>query len=70
MDKKARELISSLLYAKYKEIIFTSLATASINLGLKGCAIAYRNKGKHIITCKTVYKAFLGTCKFLKLIVF
>ncbi len=68
--QKAREQISSLLNAEPKEIIFTSGATESINLGLKGCAIAYQSKGKHIITCKTEHKAVLDTCKYLEQIGF
>lgn len=68
--QKAREQISTLLNAEPKEIIFTSGATESINLGLKGCAIAYQSKGKHIITCKTEHKAVLDTCKYLEQIGF
>jgi cysteine desulfurase len=63
----AREQISKLLGAKSeKEIVFTSGATESDNLAIKGVATFYKNKGDHIITCKTEHKAVLDTCKRLE----
>jgi cysteine desulfurase len=63
----AREQISKLIGAKSeKEIVFTSGATESDNLAIKGVATFYKNKGDHIITCKTEHKAVLDTCKRLE----
>jgi cysteine desulfurase len=62
----AREQVASLLHAKPEEIIFTSGATESDNLALKGIAWAYRDKGSHIITTPTEHKAVLDTCKALE----
>jgi cysteine desulfurase len=63
----AREQIAKLIGAKSeKEIVFTSGATESDNLAIKGVASFYRNKGDHIITCKTEHKAVLDTCKRLE----
>ena len=59
--KKAREQIASLINADIKEIIFTSGATESDNLAIKGTAQFYSNKGKHLITAKTEHKAVLDT---------
>jgi cysteine desulfurase len=61
-----REQISRLLNAKPKEIIFTSGATESDNLALKGIVEFYRDKGNHIITAVTEHKAILDTCKTLE----
>lgn len=58
----AREQISSLLAVDTKEIIFTSGATESDNLALKGVFEMYRRKGNHIITVKTEHKAVLDAC--------
>lgn len=63
----AREQVAQLIGASSsKEIIFTSGATESINLALKGAADMYAKKGNHIITIKTEHKAVLDTCKVLQ----
>jgi cysteine desulfurase len=62
----AREQVAALINARPEEIIFTSGATESDNLALKGIAWAYRNKGQHIITTTTEHKAVLDTCKALE----
>jgi cysteine desulfurase len=62
----AREQVAALINAQPEEIIFTSGATESDNLALKGIAWAYRNKGQHIITTTTEHKAVLDTCKALE----
>lgn len=62
----SRERIASLINCDPKEIIFTSGATESNNLALKGVAEMYAEKGDHIITCVTEHKAVLDTCKRLE----
>jgi cysteine desulfurase len=62
----AREQIADLLNADPREIIFTSGATESDNLAIKGAAHFYGKKGKHVITCKTEHKAVLDTCRQLE----
>ncbi|CAM3087076.1 MULTISPECIES: IscS subfamily cysteine desulfurase [Vibrio] len=62
----AREQIAELLNADPREIIFTSGATESNNLAIKGVAHFYQKQGKHIITCKTEHKAVLDTTRQLE----
>ncbi|MCG6450082.1 IscS subfamily cysteine desulfurase [Vibrio parahaemolyticus] len=62
----AREQIADLLNADPREIVFTSGATESDNLAIKGAAHFYSKKGKHVITCKTEHKAVLDPCRQLE----
>jgi cysteine desulfurase len=64
--EKARKQIASLIGATAKEIVFTSGATESNNLAIKGVAEMYAEKGNHIITAATEHKAVLDTCKHLE----
>jgi cysteine desulfurase len=64
--EQARERIAKLIGATTKEVIFTSGATESDNLAIKGVAEMYREKGNHIITQATEHKAVLDTCKRLE----
>ena len=62
----ARANVAALINANPKEIIWTSGATESNNLAIKGAAHFYQKNGKHLITCKTEHKAVLDTCRQLE----
>ncbi len=62
----ARKQVAALIGANEKEIVFTSGATESDNLALKGVVEFYKDKGCHLITLKTEHKAILDTCKRLE----
>ena len=64
--EKAREQVADLIGADPREIVWTSGATESNNLALKGAAHFYKSRGKHIITVKTEHKAVLDTCRELE----
>lgn len=75
--EEAREQVASLIGASPKEIVFTSGATESDNLGIKGILEGHRSQGipvpaasrggnRHIITCVTEHKAVIDTCKYLE----
>src|SRR6195256_2671968 len=64
--EKAREQVAQLINADPREIVWTSGATESINLALKGAAQFYKTKGKHLITMKTEHKAVLDTMRELE----
>ncbi len=64
--ERAREQVAALVGADPREIVWTSGATESINLALKGAAQFYKTRGKHIITLKTEHKAVLDTVRELE----
>ena len=64
--EKARRQVAGLIGATAKEIVFTSGATESDNLAIKGVAAMYRGKGNHIITAATEHKAVLDPCRRLE----
>ena len=64
--EKAREQVAALINADPREIVWTSGATESINLAIKGAAQFYKTRGKHIITLKTEHKATLDSCRELE----
>jgi cysteine desulfurase len=63
---QARQEVATLIGADAKEIVFTSGATESDNLALKGVAQMYRSQGNHIITCRTEHNAVLDPCRRLE----
>jgi cysteine desulfurase len=63
---QARDQVATLIGATGKEIVWTSGATESNNLALKGAAEFYKDRGNHIITAQTEHKAVLDTCKRLE----
>jgi len=66
----ARSDMANLLHCKANELIFTSGATESNNLAIKGIALSYRKKGCHIVTAASEHKSVLDTCKYLERIGF
>lgn len=64
--ENARKQVADLVGANPKEIVFTSGATESDNLAIKGVAHFYKKRGKHIVTCKTEHKAVLDSCRQLE----
>ncbi|HRL21747.1 MAG TPA: IscS subfamily cysteine desulfurase [Alcaligenes sp.] len=64
--ERARRQVAALVNAEPREIVWTSGATESINLALKGAAQFYQGKGRHIITVRTEHKAVLDTCHALE----
>ena len=62
----AREQVADLVNCDAKEIVWTSGATESINLAVKGAALFYKDKGRHLITVKTEHKATLDTMRELE----
>ena len=63
---EAREHVASLIHADKREIVWTSGATESDNLAIKGAAYFYKDKGNHLITMSTEHKAVLDTMRFLE----
>lgn len=68
--ERAREQVASLINSTTSDIIFTSGATESINLAIRGYSFANQNKGKHIITVQTEHTAVLDVCRYLETIGF
>ncbi len=64
--ENARRQVAGLVNSDPKEIVWTSGATESINLALKGAAHFYKDRGRHVITVKTEHKATLDTCRELE----
>jgi cysteine desulfurase len=64
--ERARGQVAALIGAGAKEIVFTSGATESDNLAVKGTVEMLSDKGKHVVTCSTEHKAILDTCKYLE----
>ena len=64
--EEARDHVAKLINADAKEIVWTSGATESNNLAIKGAAHFYSGKGKHVVTVKTEHKAVLDTCRELE----
>jgi cysteine desulfurase len=63
---EARAAVALLIRASAREIVFTSGATESNNLAIKGAAEAYRERGDHIVTCATEHRAVLDSCKAME----
>lgn len=63
--ERAREQIAALIGAKAKELVFTSGATESDNLAIKGAASFYKKRGRHVVTVATEHKAVIDSCKRL-----
>ena len=64
--EQARQQVADLVHCDPKEIVWTSGATESDNLAIKGVAHFYQKKGRHIVTCRTEHKAVLDTCRHLE----
>ena len=64
--EQAREGVAGLVGAEARAVVFTSGATESINLALKGVAAAYARKGRHVVTVQTEHKATLDACRALE----
>jgi cysteine desulfurase len=64
--EEARRQLADLIHADPREIVWTSGATESDNLAIKGVAYSYRDQGTHIVTSSIEHKAVLDTCKFLE----
>src|SRR5919108_951430 len=63
---RARERVATLIGAQPEEIFFTSGATESDNLAIKGIARAYKDQGHHIVTQQTEHRALLDSCRSLE----
>jgi len=64
--ENARARVASLIGASANEIVFTSGATESNNLAIRGAAEAYRTKGNHVVTCVSEHRAVIDTCRKLE----
>ena len=64
--ENARARVASLIGASANEIVFTSGATESNNLAIRGVAEAYRTKGNHVVTCVSEHRAVIDTCRKLE----
>ena len=64
--QESRQLVADLINAEPDEIIWTSGATESDNLAIKGVAQSYKDLGRHIVTSATEHKAVLDTCQYLE----
>ena len=64
--ENAREMVARLINAQPEEIVFTSGATESDNMAVKGAGEALQKSGNHIITCRVEHKAILEACKFME----
>ena len=64
--KRARQQVADLLHCEPHELVFTSGATESVNLAIKGVAESYAHKGRHVVTVQTEHKAVLDVCHYLE----